>query len=63
MSNAEKFYQEKEVYGNKGVYCVYYFVEDTDELRMVDTFTGEGQAVERRVFRNTALYSCAMYPL
>lgn len=63
MSDIEKLYQEKEVYGNNGMYRIFQYVEETGELRMVDTYTADGQIVEHRVFRDNCLCSCAItYP-
>lgn len=57
MNDVEVLYQKKEGYGNNGMYHVYSYVEGTDELRMVETYTVDGQAVEAKVFRNGYLFS------
>lgn len=57
MNNTEEFYQKKEGYGNNGMYRVYAYVEGTDELRMIATYTADDQVIEAKVFRNGHLYS------
>lgn len=53
----EKLYQEKKVYGSKGMYSIEYYVENTRELRMIETYLPDGSLVERLVFRNGRLHA------